>query len=135
MERIERLMAGVTHLPDSGLTVCYRGGRAEVELGGSRSQTVFITRCGEGYALFSVVMGAKNVKDYREDVAAFAERLWCRNRQTDMVNFTFDDQNRLVGRIDHPTPTLDAAELHFCLSRLAVECDRMEFLLTGENRF
>jgi len=68
------------------------------------------------------------------EILSFADTIWRRNRQTEVVNFTLDGQNRLVGRVDHPAETLDAAELFFYLTRLAVECDRMEYLLTGENR-
>ena len=52
-----------------------------------------------------------------------------------MVNFTFDWHSRLIGRIEHPANTLDGEELLFYLSRLAIECDRLEYLLTGKNIF
>ena len=135
MDRIERLMANRESLPDSRLTVSYEAGSARVELGGGRSQTVRIERDGDGYVFTSVVLGTVRADEHRQDLPALANRLWQRNRQTDVVNFTFDRHNRLIGRIEHPANTLDAEELYFYLSRLAIECDRLEYLLTGKNIF
>jgi hypothetical protein len=135
MDRIERLMANRASLPDSRLTVRYEAGIARVELGGGRSQAVRIERDGDGYVFTSVVLGAARADEHRQDLPALANRLWQRNRQTDVVNFTFDRHNRLIGRIEHPANTLDAEELFFYLSRLAIECDRLEYLLTGKNIF
>jgi len=135
MERIERLMADCGFLPDSRLKVSYRDGSADVTLGGGRGQTVKIERDGDGYVFTSVVLGSARGKAQHDDQPTLAERLWRRNRQTDVVNFTFDQQHRLIGRVEHLADSLDAEELFFYLSRLAIECDRMEYLLTGENRF
>ena len=135
MDRIEKLLKKVDTLPDSQLQVRYRDGRAQIDLGAGRGQTVFIERDGDSYVLTSVVLGAVRTEQQSADILSFADTIWRRNRQTDVVNFTIDNQNRLVGRVDHPAETLDAAELLFYLTRLAVECDRMEYLLTGENRF
>ena len=135
MDKVRRLMANRDTLPDSRLRVHYDADSVTVRLGGNRSQTVSIERDGDGYVLTSLVLGATRVADQRRDLATFVDRLWRRNRQTDVVNFTLDRQHRLVGRIEHPASTLDAEELFFYLSRLAIECDRMEYLLTGENRF
>jgi hypothetical protein len=135
MDRIERLLGKVSTLPDSQLKVSYQDGRAQIDLGSGRGQTVFIERDGDCYVLTSVVLGATRTGQQSDDLVTFAGTLWRRNRQTDVVNFIIDGQNRLVGRIDHPAETLDAAELFFYLARLAIECDRMEYLLTGENRF
>ena len=134
MDRLERLMANVSFPSDSRLRLSYRAGQAHVELGDSRDQTVYIEREGDTYVFTSVVLGTTRAEQQRKDVLLLAERLWYRNRQTEFVNFTFDSQNRLVGRIEHLAHSLDADALIFYLSRLAIECDRMEYLLTGENR-
>lgn len=132
MDQIERLMTNRGFLPDSQLEVSYKAGSAKVKFASGRSQIIRIERQADAYVLTSVVLGTDRTRDQRK---ALVDRLWRRNRQTDVVNFTFDRQNRLVGRVEHPATTLDAEELFFYLSRLAIECDRMEYLLTGENRF
>jgi hypothetical protein len=135
MEHIRHLLSNVRVLPDSQLNVRYRAGLVKVDLGNGRGQTVYIDRVGDGYVLTSVVLGTARAEEQKKDIVVLAERLWTRNSQTDLVSFTFDAQNRLVGRVDHPTGALNAKGLFFYLTRLAIECDRMEYLLTGENRF
>lgn len=135
MDRIETLMAGREFLPDSQLRVAYHAGCARIAFDGGRSQNVFVGRDRDRYVFTSVVLSAERVARQRKNLSAFVDRLWRRNRQTDVVNFTFDRENRLIGRIEHPADTLDAEELYFYLSRLAIECDRLEFVMTGQNRF
>lgn len=135
MDRIETLMAGRQFLPDSKLSVAYQAGCARIAFDGGRSQNVFVGRDRDRYVFTSVVLSAERVARQRKNLYDFVDRLWRRNRQTDVVNFTFDQQNRLIGRIKHLANTLDADELYFYLSRLAIECDRLEFVLTGQNRF
>jgi hypothetical protein len=135
MDRIEALMASREFLPDSQLRVTYQAGCAKIAFDGGRSQNVFVERDRDRYVFTSIVLSAERVARQRENLSHFVDRLWRRNRQTDVVNFTFDLRNRLIGRIEHPADTLDAEELYFYLSRLAIECDRLEFVLTGQNRF
>lgn len=132
MKWIERVIQKVT---DSRLKVEAGPGWVKVMLGEGRSQTVHIQREDDRYVFTSVVLGATRTEQQRKDLMGFAERVWFRNRQTDVVNFTIDLQNRLVGRIENLADSLDDDELFFYLSRLAIECDRMEYLLTGDNRF
>jgi hypothetical protein len=56
-----------------------------------------------------------------------------RNEATNVVDFTFDDGDRLIGLVRHPESTLDVEELELYLTVLAAECDRFEFLLGGED--
>jgi hypothetical protein len=59
--------------------------------------------------LTSVVLGAVRTEQKTADILSFADSVWQRNRQTDVVNLTLNNQSRLVGRVDHPAETLDAA--------------------------
>ncbi|MCL4205470.1 MAG: hypothetical protein KJ000_23555 [Pirellulaceae bacterium] len=135
MDRIEALLAGRQYLPDSKLQVSYEAGCANIKLGNDRSQKVIVERRQNCYLFTSTVLSAGRVASLRRDLPDFVDRMWRRNQQTDVVNFTFDRENRLIGRIEHPADTLDAEELYFYLSRLAIECDRLEFVMTGQNRF
>ena len=96
---------------------------------------MFIEREQDRYIFTSIVLSAERVARQGRNLPHFVDRLWRRNHQTDVVNFAFDRQHRLIRRIEHPAETLDAEELCFYLSRLAIECDRMEFVMTGQNRF
>ena len=85
------------------------------------------TNCGEAASVNRAPLNsARTCRPWRTGCGS-------RNRQTDVVNFTFDRHNRLIGRIEHPANTLDAEELFFYFSRLAIECDRLEYLLTGKK--
>ncbi len=64
-----------------------------------------------------------------------AIRVWTRNAKTELVNFMFDQADRLVGAIRHPADHLDAAELAIYLRVLAVEGDRFEYVLTGKDEY
>jgi hypothetical protein len=61
--------------------------------------------------------------------------IWQRNANVDIVNFTLDERGRLVGRVDQRAATMQEAELLFAISRLAIECDRLEYILVGRDRF
>ena len=140
MDRIDHMLAHQHYLPDSQLAVRYENGRAEIRLGAhgskkGRRQIVHIQCEGDHYVLTSVVLGPARTAQYLKEPSELAELVWRRNRRTDVVNFTFDRQRRLIGRIEHPYETLDPEELYFYLSRLAIECDRMEYVLTGRDVF
>ncbi len=62
-----------------------------------------------------------------------AEKIWDRNRYSDVVEFCIDAGGELVGRVEQVADTLDPEELYFFLRRLAQECDRFEYLLTGKD--
>ncbi len=51
-----------------------------------------------------------------------------------LPRFKFDKRDRLVGRITHPTCFLDYEEFETYVETLAIESDRLEYLLTGRAR-
>jgi len=51
----------------------------------------------------------------------------------DLVTFAFDDKNNLIGVIEQPALTLDHEELNLYIETLARECDRFEYILTGDD--
>ena len=73
----------------------------------------------------------KNVKNWNE----LALVAWQRNSDHELVNFTFDKKDRLVGLIRHPAEHLDPEELEHYINTLANECDRFEYLLAGKDKF
>ena len=56
-----------------------------------------------------------------------------KNDMKDLVSFAFDDKNNLVGIIKQPALTLDHDELKLYIETFARECDRFEYILTGED--
>jgi hypothetical protein len=49
------------------------------------------------------------------------------------VAFAFGRDDRLVGIIEQPIATMSPEELLFYVQMLAEECDRFEYMLTGED--
>ena len=109
-----------------------------------RNQRIRISRDGDEYIFATVVLdmanaaalpaltsptAARHMEPGPED--ALALKAWTRNAETELVNFTLDPANRLVGEIRHPVGHLDAAELLIYLQTLATEGDRFEYVLTG----
>lgn len=60
--------------------------------------------------------------------------IWKRNRSTSLVGFRIDKKNRLIAECRIPTYGLTREEFQFCIRIIAVEADRLEFLLTGRDQ-
>ena len=111
-----------------------RNGHAvSVELWKSgRKQKVLFKRRNNMYIFYSVVVRADYFRNaqLRRDVAY---RAWRKNALKDLVGFAFDERRQLVGTIEQPVETLDHEELQLYIDVLAKECDRFEYVLTGED--
>ena len=111
-----------------------QGDTVEVELWKrGRRQRVHLDLQGGHYVLWSVVVGTAYVTQSDDHWRALAYRAWRKNALKDLIAFSFDDQDRLVGRIEQPASTLDEDELELYIRTVAEECDRFEYNLTGED--
>ena len=107
----------------------------EVELWRSgRRQRVHLKRSDDLYIFWSTVVGPSYVTKSGARWRDLAYNVWRKNALKDLVAFSFDAQDRLVGRIEQPATTLDDNELILYVETLAEECDRFEYKLTGEDR-
>ena len=111
------------------------GSVLEVELWeGGRRQKIELSRVGETYRFLSVVAGAALVTRSDQAWRDLARRAWRKNDLKEIVTFSFDRHDRLIGVIDQPADTLYREELVMYIEILARECDRFEYKLTGEDR-
>lgn len=97
-----------------------------------RKQKIKLSQNGKYYRLTSVILKPAEVeklKDRKNE--ELLPLLWLRNRETNLVAFTLDKDNRLVGNIEQPYETADAQEVIYYLECLAWECDLLECLLRG----
>lgn len=102
---------------------------------GDRRQAVEIRVIeGDEFELLSVVLPASVVTKRMSRWNALSRLAWQRNADTDLVTFTFDARDRLVGMVRHPAATLDLEELLIYARSLVRECDRFEYLLSGVDR-
>ena len=61
------------------------------------------------------------------------EYTWIRNRHIDLVEFVMNPEWKLVGRVVHPIRDMELDEFIYCAYTLAVETDRLEYLLSKED--
>ena len=102
--------------------------------GGRRQRVRYRVRDGE-LLLTSVVASATVVPTTTDERAQFIRRLWEINVHIDLVAFGIDGKGRVVGTCTHPVETLDRAELESYLLALVRECDRLEWVMTGADRW
>ena len=100
-----------------------------------RYQRVYLRLKGPHYFFISVVMGSTSVTKTDRKWNALARMAWRRNADHEIVNFAFDNKDRLVGVIRHPAEYLDPEELELYITTLTYECDRFEYLISGSDRF
>jgi hypothetical protein len=107
------------------------GGSVEVELWGRRRQRVHLERRGDRYVFWSRVVGPKIVTRTDREWRELAYRSWRKNGFKELVGFSFDRRDCLIGVIQQLAATLDREELVLYIDTLARECDRFEYKLTG----
>jgi hypothetical protein len=105
------------------------GDAIEVKLSGERRHSVSVRDAGTVYELQSVVVRPGVVRQLG-DVPL---RAWRRNRSSQLVGLKVDQRGRLVGEAWVPKAGLSAEEFQSYVRRVAAECDRFEYLLTGAD--
>lgn len=134
MNRIHDMVAAVATSLDGECEHFEQHSQISIGLG-TRRQEVTIRLDNDDYEMTSVVLSSSVVTASDEGWRALARLAWQRNADSEIVAFTFDKRDRLVGRIRHPAATLDAKELSLYIRSLVRECDRFEYLLSGQDRF
>ena len=101
-----------------------------------RFQNIHIQMDGEFFKFESVVANKDQVKKlFQNKPRRLIELTWKRNRNIDLVEFIVRPDGCLAGRVCHPSNSLDFEELAFYLYTLAVESDRLEYLLKEEDEY
>jgi len=97
-----------------------------------RKQRVRFKKEKNMYTFYSIIHKGRLIKGkkLRREIAY---RAWRKNYMKDLVTFAFDDKNNLVGVIEQPVITIDHEELRLYIETLARECDRFEYILTGDD--
>lgn len=106
------------------------GDSIEVSFGDGRRQTVFTDASeNEVLRLWSVVARASALSVLKTPVLD----AWHRNRMSELVGFSLDRHGRMIGESWVPVAGLSAEEWGHYVRRLAMACDRFEYLLTGKD--
>jgi hypothetical protein len=101
-----------------------------------RTHTVEIYE-SDGYCIFiSKAASAEKIGSFgAERENKIIEYTWLRNRKVDLVEFLLDEEGGISGRVIHPIGALVWEEFIFCAYVLAVEADRLEYLLDHQDIF
>ena len=134
MQAIKKVLTKHKTLPDTKYGIEYEDGKVTVKFPNGRTQKLYIGLQDDRYILTSTVLGSRQLNRRFRSPKRRAELLWRRNHETEVVTFTIDNHDRLIGLIDQVAGTMDPEEITFYVARLAQECDRLEYLLTGEDR-
>lgn len=99
------------------------------EFSNGRQQLISVSQQSGYYRLTSVVLKRGYVEKIgRGKILPF---IWQRNRESNLVAFSLDNKDRLIGSIEQPSETADADEMLLYLEHLAWECDQLEYTLSG----
>jgi hypothetical protein len=108
-----------------------RGATIIVKLaGGHRRHQVRLARRDDQYVFRSTVLRANEFPNGTR-IEDLAYRAWRRNTISELVAFTFDESDALIGVIEQPVATLDDKDLQVYVETLTTECDRLEYALRG----
>lgn len=94
-----------------------------------RSHRVVVSETDTTLELDAIVAKAARVRDI-EDLEL---RLWRQNRLARLNGFRMDRRGRVCAHGWVPKAGLNAQEFQFVLHRVAIESDRLEYLLTGSD--
>lgn len=83
----------------------------------------------DAFEVHAVVAKAASVREIPE----LALRIWRHNRAAQLVSFRIDTHDRVYAQGWVPKAGVTAEEFQLVLRRVAVESDRLEFLLTGRD--
>ncbi|MBU2647769.1 DEAD/DEAH box helicase family protein [bacterium] len=131
--KVLNMAANIRQLPNSKLELRVVSERIRIYFENGRHQDISIHGDQRRYIFESVALSSKRLaRLIPDEIGRF--RCICRyNTLTDVVSFSINAKGDLVGRIEQLVRTLDQNELIFYVSRLAEECDRLEYLLTSED--
>jgi hypothetical protein len=101
----------------------------DVMFGDGRRHRVTVKDDGDSYLISGYVARQALVTSV-PDLPAWA---WTRNRVTQLVGFRIDRRLRLVGEAWLPKEGITREEFQLFLRRVAYECDRFEYLLSGRD--
>ena len=131
MDNLSVLLQQVMALPDLPAVIHEIPNGLEVDFPNGRRQQIEIEKRDGHYRFSSFIVGSARTES--QGICDLLRKIWIRNDEIDVVDFTLDNRKRLIGEVELLAGHLDAQELAFYLICLAEECDRFEFILLGKD--
>lgn len=101
-----------------------------ISLIGERRHSILINENEDCYCLIGMVL-RRSAQESRRDLSI---KVWTRNRAANLVGFRFKKNGDLIGECFVPKAGLTKEEFELCVKEVARECDRLEYILTGEDK-
>ena len=101
----------------------------EIPIGENRHHSIKVEEREDGYWLSGIVLK----RQHQKSRGKLSILIWKRNRAANLAGFRFTKKGDIIGECFVPKAGLTKEEYDFCLSKLARECNRMEYVLTGED--
>lgn len=118
----------------AGFQLELKGDEIEGTFSGSNGVRRVRLQClGNRYVMTSVVLDGKQVKGDPRGWSEMARIAWSMNASVDLVTFAFDENARLIGRVEHPANTLDQTEFDLYVLTLLRQCERTARALRGPS--
>ncbi|MBO9484527.1 hypothetical protein [Salinisphaera sp. G21_0] len=100
----------------------------------TRTQKVIIRQSANLCIFTSKAVPSNAIRAFRENrERKIIEYTWERNRHTDVVEFFLDSEGDISGRITHPEENMSLEEFIFCAYTIAVEADRLEYIVSTDD--
>ena len=132
MSLVKRLLGKKKSHYDS-LVFHWSPGQVEVQFTNGRHQIVRYEASESTIVFRSTAATAHTVEHIGYETVT--RKLLVRNRVTEVVTFGFGKRGRVEATIVQNVGTLQPKELRFYLGLLARETDRLEYVLTGKDRY
>jgi hypothetical protein len=133
MSALAAMIDRIETLPRSKLRVRRKGNTVSIELPGPRHQDVELAEAEGVWELTTKVAPPRALSELQP--RQIAELVWKRNQNTDFVDFYVDGRRRLMARVRLLGEATEVEELAESLAAIALEADRFEMVVTGEDRF
>ena len=108
-----------------------KGDVVTVELSKNRKHDIRVIELQHGYKLRGRVLEHKNCLP---DIDIF-KKIGEGNRNIYFAAFHFDNDRNVVGESWIPEESMSSENFLMQMKKLALECDRMEFVLTGKDYY
>ena len=94
-----------------------------------RKHRIYVQDSGDNYSLSGIVVSRSVVDAMHEP----DRRVWQRNRAMQLIGFRVNSKSQIVGEALVPKAGLTREEFLLYLRRVAIECDQLEYQLTGKD--
>jgi hypothetical protein len=107
------------------------GEAINVQLADARSHRIYVSNHKDEYLIFGLIARPSLVRKLDDPMFV----TWMRNRNSELVSFRINHKECLIGEAWVPKAGLTSEEFQLYVRTVAVDCDRLESILTGKDAY